>query len=121
MAKEKAPERRVQKIILEYLRGLPESWWIKAISIRKGVPDIIGCYKGRFVAFEVKAEDGKVTEIQEEQIKRIRAANGYAFIVTSLGGTKTAIQCIQQIDEQLHRVYKERLRKFIATWNGKNR
>ncbi|MDR2046792.1 MAG: VRR-NUC domain-containing protein [Clostridiales bacterium] len=30
-----------------------------------GIPDIIACIGGRFVAFEVKTEEGKTTALQE--------------------------------------------------------
>lgn len=45
---------------------------------RNGVPDIIGCYKGRFFAIEVKREGKKLTPLQERQGAAI-VANGGAF------------------------------------------
>ena len=48
-----------------------------------GVPDIIACINGRFVAFEVKTETGKMTKLQEITIQKIRNAKGQAFKVTS--------------------------------------
>ncbi len=48
-----------------------------------GIPDIIACYKGRFVAFEVKTPTGKMTKLQEITIQKIRDAKGQAYKVTS--------------------------------------
>ena len=48
-----------------------------------GLPDIIACFKGRFVAFEVKTPTGKLTRLQEITIDKIRAAGGCAFKVSS--------------------------------------
>lgn len=48
-----------------------------------GIPDIIACMNGRFVAFEVKTETGKLTKLQEITIQKIRDAKGQAFKVTS--------------------------------------
>ena len=48
-----------------------------------GIPDVIVCYRGRFVAFEVKTPLGKLTNIQENTITRIKNAKGQAFKVTS--------------------------------------
>ena len=48
-----------------------------------GIPDIIACINGRFVAFEVKTETGKLTKLQEITIQKIRNAKGQAFKVTS--------------------------------------
>ena len=45
--------------------------------------DIIACINGRFVAFEVKTETGKLTKLQEITIQKIRSAKGQVFKVTS--------------------------------------
>lgn len=48
---------------------------------RAGVPDIIGCYRGMFVAFECKAGKNKPTALQEREINAIRTAKGLAFVI----------------------------------------
>lgn len=48
---------------------------------RAGVPDVIGCYRGLFVAFECKAGKGKTTALQEREINAIRTAKGLAFVI----------------------------------------
>ena len=48
-----------------------------------GIPDIIACINGRFVAFEVKTPTGKLTRLQEITIEKIRSAGGRAYKVTS--------------------------------------
>ncbi len=54
-----------------------------------GIPDIIACIGGRFVAFEVKTPGGrctapgKLTKLQEITIQKIKDAKGQAFKVTS--------------------------------------
>ena len=50
-----------------------------------GIPDVIVCYRGRFVAFEVKTHTGKLTKLQENTISKIKNAKGQAFKVTSAG------------------------------------
>ena len=57
-----------------------------------GLPDIIVCLNGRFVAFEVKTPVGKLTKLQEITIQKINAANGNAYKVTSLQEVKEIIQ-----------------------------
>jgi Holliday junction resolvase len=49
-----------------------------------GIPDIVACIGGRFMAFEVKTEKGKLTKLQEETIKKILAAGGMAFVVRTV-------------------------------------
>ena len=48
---------------------------------RAGVPDIIGCYRGLFVAFECKAGKNKPTALQVREIEAIRKCNGVAVVV----------------------------------------
>lgn len=48
---------------------------------RAGIPDVIGCYRGLFVAFECKAGKGKTTALQEREIDAIRTAGGLAFVI----------------------------------------
>jgi Holliday junction resolvase len=46
-----------------------------------GVPDIVACYRGYFIAIECKAGKGKTTALQDQQIEKIRTAGGVAIIV----------------------------------------
>lgn len=53
-----------------------------------GIPDLVGCYKGRFWAIEVKAPGGKPSRIQVHQLERIHKAGGVALVVESLQEVK---------------------------------
>ncbi|MCL1857676.1 MAG: VRR-NUC domain-containing protein [Oscillospiraceae bacterium] len=57
-----------------------------------GLPDIICCINGRFVALEVKTPAGKLTKLQEITIQKINAAKGKAYKVTSLQEVREIIQ-----------------------------
>jgi hypothetical protein len=48
-----------------------------------GIPDIICCYKGLFVAIETKApgKRANVTDNQKRIMESIRDADGFAFVV----------------------------------------
>ena len=59
-----------------------------------GIPDIICCYRGRFFGFEVKAEKGKPTKLQEAVIRKINAAGGTALVVRSVEDVKAALAAI---------------------------
>jgi Holliday junction resolvase len=48
---------------------------------KSGVPDIICCYKGRFLAIECKAGKNKPTLLQEAEMEKIRAAQGVAMVI----------------------------------------
>ena len=55
-----------------------------------GVPDIICCYKGRFLGLEVKLPDGRLTELQRRAIQKINDAGGIACRVESVEQVQNA-------------------------------
>jgi hypothetical protein len=48
---------------------------------RAGIPDDIGCYRGRFIAIEYKANGGKPTALQLRELQNIRESGGIALII----------------------------------------
>ncbi len=49
-----------------------------------GISDIIGCYRGRMIAIELKAPKGTLSPAQEEFIRQINEAGGLAFVARSI-------------------------------------
>lgn len=49
----------------------------------RGLPDLIGCYHGYYVAMEVKVPGKDATPLQALTIKQIKAAGGFATVVHS--------------------------------------
>lgn len=62
-----------------------------------GVPDIICCYKGRFLGMECKLPGGVLTELQKRAIDKINKAGGIARRVESVAD---AMDIIRQADEE---------------------
>lgn len=62
-----------------------------------GVPDIIICYKGRFIGMECKLPGGRLTELQKRAIDKINRAGGIARRVESV---TDAMTIIQQADDE---------------------
>ena len=49
---------------------------------KSGVPDILGCMYGKFIAIEVKQERGLLTALQAHEIDEIRnKGGGHAIVV----------------------------------------
>ena len=91
-------ESAVQKKIIDYLHSIG-AWTVKTIQCNKaGVPDILCCYKGRFVALEVKrdvyAKMNETSELQQRTIKQIIAAGGVAGVVTCVTEVKELLDGI---------------------------
>ena len=59
-----------------------------------GVPDVIVCYRGRFIAFETKVEKNKTTILQQITIRKILKAGGYALVVRSVAEVKEIINAL---------------------------
>lgn len=79
MAEEKNFENKIKKYL--ELKG---AWFVKYFANRNtksGVPDILACVNGHFVAIEVKATYGRPSPLQIWNIDRIKAAGGIALIV----------------------------------------
>ena len=50
-----------------------------------GTPDVLACVNGYFLAIEVKAQDGKPSELQLAKIDAIRKAGGFAYVAYPSG------------------------------------
>lgn len=49
-----------------------------------GLPDLMGCYRGYFIAMEVKKPGaGDATQLQAFTLQQIRTAGGYATVIHS--------------------------------------
>lgn len=77
----KKEETRFKERILPQLRLIENSYWIKIQLLSLvGIPDIIGCVSGHFVAIELKRnEKEKLTKIQEYVLFKIEEAGGSVY------------------------------------------
>ena len=88
-------EKDIVAQVMRYLKTVPGCFAWKehgGIYGTAGLPDIVCCHNGRFVAFEVKTKSGKLTKLQEITIRRIREARGEAFKVTSVEEVKEILR-----------------------------
>ena len=88
-------EKNITNQIMRYLKTVPYCFCWKQHGGQygtAGIPDIICCLNGCFIAFEVKTETGKLTKLQESTIQKIKEAKGEAFKVTSLTEVKEILQ-----------------------------
>ena len=59
-----------------------------------GVADLLVCYKGRFLAIEIKNETGKTSPLQDVNIKMVRDAGGISFVARSVEDVRAVIDNI---------------------------
>jgi len=90
-------EKDIQKAIIDYLQylgavvvkvnnvGIYKKDTNSYIPTRQlGVSDLLVCYKGKFIAIEVKRKGGKLTLHQEGFLEDVKGGGGIAFVAYSL-------------------------------------
>lgn len=103
MSTRKAPlESKVVKKILEHLRSrgafATKSYGNPVVT--RGLPDIICCYRGRYIALEVKRDpSGKPTELQAFRLAEITRAGGIARVISSVDEAKALLDRIDERQE----------------------
>lgn len=78
----RTPEKAVKDKIVRLLKEKGVYYFFPATHGygRSGVPDIIACVNGKFLAIECKANGGKPTTLQLRELSLIRGAGGTAII-----------------------------------------
>ncbi len=77
------PEKKVKDKVAKVLKQLGAYYFFPATGGygRSGVPDIVGCYNGKFFGIECKAGKNTTTALQELELEKIRKAGGIALVV----------------------------------------
>lgn len=80
MAAEKNFENRVKKFLSD-----KNCWFLKywggAAYTKSGIPDLLVCCCGIFIAVELKAPNGKPSDLQLYNLRKISAAGGIACLL----------------------------------------
>jgi Holliday junction resolvase len=77
------PEAKVKKKVVDVLKKNGAYYFFPATGGygRSGVPDIVSCYRGVFVAIECKAGTNKPTPLQQAEMGKIKQAQGFVLVV----------------------------------------
>ncbi len=77
------PEKKVKRAVVAILKEF-DAYYFYPVSGgygMSGVPDIVCCFRGFFIAIECKAGANKTTALQDKNINAIRAAGGIAVVI----------------------------------------
>lgn len=87
------PEAKLKMDIRRYLESIGAFWSNVqgGPGSKPGDPDIIACYKGRYVAIEAKSPIGVLSPIQKARRDEIRKAGGIYGIVRTIEDVKNLI------------------------------
>ena len=93
------PENKVKKRVKKILDDLGAYHFSPMMDGygRSGVPDIIACYKGKFIGIECKAGDNKPTLLQLRNIEDIKRNNGLAIVVNE-GNIESLLALVKEIE-----------------------
>ena len=77
------PEKKVKDKVVKLIKAYGIYYFFPATYGfgRSGVPDIVCCAKGKFIAIECKAGNNKPTALQEKEMADIRKQGGIAIVV----------------------------------------
>ena len=89
-------ESGVQDNIIKYLKSrgaIVDN--IQGNEMQSSIPDLLICYKGHYIGFEVKGPTGQLRPGQRKRLIRIQKAGGIGEVVH---GTAKVKQIIETID-----------------------
>lgn len=89
-------EQDYQKKIINYLEGIGAYVVKVSVASKKGVPDIIACYRGRFLGIEVKTPLTRknTTKLQEYNLKKIKESHGLSLVAVDVEDIYSALAVI---------------------------
>jgi hypothetical protein len=102
-------EKEIQKDITAYLNTVPMLKWFIPLNVggrplkphpsAKGMPDIIVCYKGRFIGLEVKNKTGTHKPAQKDFKADIERSSGIYEVVRSVDEVIKLIEGVGWVKE----------------------
>lgn len=105
-------ETQIKRAIIDFLRfqkdcevfptltgGMynPKTKSYRPTMTRAGTPDLLVCYRGRFVGLEVKTAKGRLSDKQKLMIDAIEASGGVAAVVRSIEDVRKVLDGISEI------------------------
>ena len=77
------PEKKVKQKVCAKLKELGAYYFYASTGGygASGVPDIVACYKGKFIGIECKANGNKATALQQKHLREISMQQGVSLII----------------------------------------
>lgn len=78
------PEAKVKKQVTAVLKehGAYYFYPVTGGYGRSGVPDIVACFKGKFLGIECKAGNNTTTALQQKNLREITENGGLALVIS---------------------------------------
>ena len=93
------PEKKVKQQVMQALKDMGAYYFYPVTGGygRSGVPDIVGCWEGRFFGIECKAGKNLPTALQLKNLKEITDSGGIALVINEENVSSTASLITGQI------------------------
>ena len=77
------PEKKVKVKVCDILKKLGAYYFYASTGGygASGVPDIIACYKGKFIGIECKANGNRPTALQQKHLRDISIQGGISLLI----------------------------------------
>ena len=77
------PEKKVKQKVCAKLKELGAYYFYASTGGygASGIPDIVACYKGKFIGIECKANGNKATALQQKHLREISMQQGVSLII----------------------------------------
>lgn len=88
-------ESVLQRQVIAYLRERG-AYVFKVVGSpyqQRGTPDLLVCWKGKFIGIELKVLGQDATPMQDHEIRRIIQAGGCGAVVKSLEDVEALLAC----------------------------
>lgn len=99
MTENQGPLRAIQRVLDRYQRAgtLRYTKINPGGMMRRGLPDLLGCYRGRCFAIEVKGPDGRVSKAQQHEFVQWAATGAWAVIAHDAGAVQEVLDMIDEM------------------------
>jgi hypothetical protein len=89
-----ASETNFKRKVLAYLKKTYPNAWVYKCSDKfiAGIPDVLCCIQGRFIAIELKILPNKPTNLQIYVLELIRKAGGAVGVAYSINDVKNILE-----------------------------
>ena len=105
------PEKKVKQQVMQALKDMGAYYFypVTGGSGRSGVPDIVGCWEGRFFGIECKAGKNLPTALQLKNLKEITDSGGIALVINEENMSSTVSLITGQVQDNPNERVPEQL------------
>jgi hypothetical protein len=105
------PEKKVKQQVMQALKDMGAYYFYPVTGGygRSGVPDIVGCWEGRFFGIECKAGKNLPTALQLKNLKEITDSGGIALVINEENMSSTVSLITGQVQDNPNERVPEQL------------